>query len=56
MFHTINYFLKDVKATATNDDQYFVFEDLLYQVSSKSNIYAQMQLEFLCSGVAGGGG
>ena len=24
---------KDVKSTATNDDQYFVFEDLLYQVS-----------------------
>ena len=23
---------KDVKSTATNDDQYFVFEDLLYQV------------------------
>ena len=24
---------KDVKLTATNDDQYFVFEDYLYQVS-----------------------
>ena len=23
---------KDVKLTATNDDQYFVFEDYLYQV------------------------
>ena len=25
--------LQDVKLTATNDDQYFVFEDYLYQVS-----------------------
>lgn len=24
---------KDVQLTATNDDQYFVFEDILYQVS-----------------------
>ena len=24
---------KDVKLTAVNDDQYFVFEDYLYQVS-----------------------
>lgn len=23
---------KDVQLTATNDDQYFVFEDVLYQV------------------------
>lgn len=23
---------KDVQLTATNDDQYFVFEDILYQV------------------------
>lgn len=27
---------KDVQLTATNDDQYFVFEDILYQVSSHS--------------------
>jgi len=26
---------QDVKLTATNDDQYFVFEDYLYQVSEK---------------------
>ena len=25
---------QDVKLTATNDDQYFVFEDFLYQVIS----------------------
>lgn len=25
---------KDVQLTASNDDQYFVFEDLLYQVNS----------------------
>lgn len=25
---------KDVQLTATNDDQYFVFEDVLYQVKS----------------------
>jgi len=25
---------KDIKLTATNDDQYFVFEDYLYQVRS----------------------
>lgn len=24
---------KDVQLTATNDDQYFVFEDVLYQVA-----------------------
>ena len=24
---------QDIKMTATNDDDYFVFEDLLYQVS-----------------------
>lgn len=24
---------KDVQLTATNDDQYFVFEDVLYQVN-----------------------
>lgn len=24
---------KDVQLTATNDDQYFVFEDILYQVN-----------------------
>jgi len=26
---------KDIKLTATNDDQYFVFEDYLYQVTSR---------------------
>lgn len=25
-------FLKDIKLTATNDDQYFIFEDFLYQI------------------------
>lgn len=25
---------KDVQLTASNDDQYFVFEDLLYQVKN----------------------
>lgn len=25
---------KDVQLTASNDDQYFVFEDLLYQVTN----------------------
>ena len=28
----ILHILQDVKLTATNDDQYFVFEDFLYQV------------------------
>lgn len=27
---------KDVQLTATNDDQYFVFEDILYQVQAMS--------------------
>lgn len=26
---------KDVQLTATNDDQYFVFEDILYQVNEQ---------------------
>lgn len=29
---------KDIQLTATNDDQYFVFEDILYQVKCKKKI------------------
>lgn len=28
--------IKDINLTASNDDQYFVFEDVLYQVSTKT--------------------
>lgn len=28
---------KDIQLTATNDDQYFVFEDILYQVNLEFN-------------------
>lgn len=38
--HTIQYdlmidklIMKDIQLTASNDDQYFVFEDVLYQVN-----------------------
>lgn len=27
---------KDIQLTATNDDQYFVFEDILYQVNLRA--------------------
>lgn len=30
---------KDVQLTATNDDQYFVFEDVLYQVQQFVNLF-----------------
>lgn len=30
---------KDVQLTATNDDQYFVFEDIIYQVVKESENY-----------------
>lgn len=30
--------IKDVQLTASNDDQYFVFEDVLYQVSAIYNL------------------
>ena len=29
---------KDIQLTATNDDQYFVFEDILYQVNARVKI------------------
>ena len=35
----IMYSYKDIKSTATNDDQYFVFEDLLYQVKGIAVCY-----------------
>lgn len=34
---------KDVQLTATNDDQYFVFEDILYQVSL-NNYFRQITI------------
>ena len=36
---SIMYSYKDIKSTATNDDQYFVFEDLLYQVKGIAVCY-----------------
>ena len=40
---------KDVQLTATNDDQYFVFEDVLYQVmlcfSRDTQINSLLQLD-----------
>lgn len=37
--------IKDVQLTASNDDQYFVFEDVLYQVSN--SMYIEVQLWIL---------
>lgn len=37
---------KDVQLTATNDDQYFVFEDILYQVMKIVFALAQFNLSF----------
>jgi len=39
---------KDIKLTATNDDQYFVFEDYLYQVNSYVSVVSLADLSFLC--------
>lgn len=47
---------KDVQLTATNDDQYFVFEDVLYQVmlsfSRDNEVYECIQSDYItqCSG------
>lgn len=38
---------KDVQLTATNDDQYFVFEDILYQVRTDISIYYQNVMQML---------
>lgn len=35
---TFGFISQDVQLTASNDDQYFVFEDVLYQVGSKPYI------------------
>jgi len=46
---------KDIKLTATNDDQYFVFEDYLYQVTNDfmrptpQNVTSSNQLRLLLS-------
>ena len=39
---------KDIKLTATNDDQYFVFEDYLYQVVCCSGVQLPVLTLLLC--------
>lgn len=34
-----SFLLQDVQLTASNDDQYFVFEDMLYQVRLNIDIF-----------------
>lgn len=41
---------KDVQLTATNDDQYFVFEDILYQVQSRPIITSFILFNFSSAG------
>lgn len=41
---------KDIQLTATNDDQYFVFEDILYQVCpSIFRTMSRISLTVLCA-------
>lgn len=38
--------VKDIHLTASNDDQYFVFEDVLYQVNKYSHIISDLNQFF----------